>query len=63
MNEEIIAYQKYLFDFGMVEKPKMPKFDELAYTDNEYQQVINSMNNDFDLIDDEYLTIQHLKGD
>jgi hypothetical protein len=21
------------------------------------------MNNDFDLIDDEYLTIQHLKGD
>ena len=63
MNEEIEEYEKYLLSFGMVEKPPMPKFNESAYTDNEYLSIIFDLMKDFDLLDDEYLTIQHLKGD
>jgi len=63
MNEEIIEYQKYLLNFGMVKRPKMPKFDLLAYTDIEYQSAIFECFYDFEKIDEEYLTLQHLKGD
>ena len=63
MNEEIMAYEEYLLNFGVVKKPQMPKFDFRAYTDNEYTSIIFELLNDFDLIDDEYLTIAHLKGD
>ena len=63
MRQEIEAYQKYLLNFGVVEKPKMPKFDESAYTDNEYLSLILSLMKDFDVLDSEYLTIEHLKGD
>ena len=61
MNEEINEYIKYLFCFGEVKKPKMPKFDVFAYTDNEYLSVINGVMRDYENIDDEYLTIKHLK--
>lgn len=63
MDQEIIEYEKYLLSFGVVNRPKMPKFDVLAYTDNEYKSIIFDINKDFDLIDDEYLTIKHIRGD
>ena len=63
MYEEINAYEKYLLDFGVVERPKMPKFDLLAYTDNEYTLAIGDLLNDFNSFDDECLTIAYLKGD
>ena len=63
MDEEIMAYQEYLLNFGVVKKPQMPKFDVSAYTENEYLSLIFDLMKDFDLVDDEYLTIKHLKGD
>ena len=63
MNEEIMEYEKYLLNFGEVKKPLMPKFDALAYTDYEYLSAIEIIMAEYYLIDDEYLTIQHLKGD
>lgn len=63
MDEEIIEYQKYLLNFGEVNKPKMPKFDLLAYTDNEYLSSIFDIIKDYEYIDDECLTLQYLKGD
>ena len=63
MWEEIQEYEKYLLNFGVVNKPIMPKFDVSAYTDNEYISIINELLKDFDLIDDEYLTVNRFKGD
>ena len=63
MNEEIKEYEKYLLSFGVVEKPKMPKFDVLAYNDNEYVFALTETMCWFENVDDEYLTIKHLKGD
>ena len=63
MVEEIEAYINYLLNFGMVEKPQMPNFDVCAYNDNEYLSVLNNTTLWFENIDDEYLTIKHLKGD
>ena len=63
MNEEINEYLRYLLDFRMVEKPQMPKFNHLAYTDNEYVFAIEELMKDFDLPDDETLSVKHLKGD
>ena len=61
MNEEIYAYQQYLLNFRIVKKPSMPKFNVSAYTDNEYKSLIFSLSN-FEKLDEEYLTIQYLKG-
>ena len=63
MWEEIEEYEKYLLNFGVVEKTIMPKFDVSAYTDNEYTSAIFNILKDFDLIDDEYLTVDRFKGD
>lgn len=63
MNEEIMAYEEYLLNFGIVKKPVMPKFDVLTYTDSEYLSLLHELNSDFDVVDDEYLTVQHLKGE
>ena len=63
MDKEIKEYEKYLLNFGMVKKPFMPNFDVLAYTDNEYLSVIYDLLLDYDQIDDEYLTLRHLRGD
>ena len=63
MDEEIKEYQNYLFNFGMIEKPLMPKFDLLAYTDNEYLYAINSIMEEFKCIDDFQLTINYLRGE
>ena len=63
MNEEIEAYMEYLLNFGMVQKPKMPRFDVGAYTDNEYLDTVFDVLKDMDNIDDEYLTHRHLEGE
>ena len=63
MWEEIKEYEKYLLNFGVVNKPTMPKFDVSAYTDNEYTSAIFDILKDFDFIDDEYLTVNRFKGD
>ena len=63
MIEEINEYEKYLLNFGMVERPRMPKFNKIAYTDNEYLSALFESVNAFEQIDDEYLTIMHLKGE
>lgn len=63
MDKEIKAYEDYLLNFGVVKRPIMPKFDVLAYTDSEYTSVIQNLLEDFDLFDDEYLTVERFKGD
>lgn len=63
MDEEIQAYEEYLLSFGLVEKPQMPKFDESAYTDNEYLVAVFESYLAFEMVDDGYLSILHLKGD
>lgn len=63
MDEEIKAYEEYLFMFGEIKKPIMPKFDVMAYTDSEYQSEIFSILREYDLIDDEYITLERFKGD
>ena len=57
------AYIEFLQNFKVVTKPKMPKFDVSAYTDSEYVCAVNSIMQDFNLIDDFSLTINMLKGD
>ena len=63
MKEEIMEYQKYLLNFGVVEKPIMPNFNVFAYTDNEYLSDIYKINEEYDQIDDFYLTLRHLRGE
>ncbi len=63
MYEEIEAYEKYLLNFRIVEKPIMPKFDLLAYTESEYLSTIFSISSEYDVVDDEYLTVERFKGD
>ena len=57
MDEEIKAYETYLLNFGLVEKPQMPNFELSAYTDNEYKQAIFEIMNDFDFVDSELLSV------
>ena len=63
MEQEINGYIEYLTTCKDVEKPTMPYFDVLAYTDNEYLSVVFDMLKDFDCLDSEYVTIVHLKGE
>ena len=63
MNEEVYEYIKYLLDMVNINKPDMPNFDTQAYTDNEYVLEIDELNEDFDIVDDLDLTIEHLQGD
>ena len=63
MLEEVEAYIEYLQNFGEVNKPIMPKFNVSAYTESEYQSAIYSVMQDYEKIDDVWLTIKHLKGE
>ena len=60
MLEEIMAYEKYLLKFGVVEKPFMPNFDLFAYTDNEYLSAISDIMLNYDMVDDLGVTIDYL---
>lgn len=63
MNEQVCAYIEYLQQIKQVNKPKMPKFDERAYTENEYVKAINSIENDFKFVDSIAVTERYLKGE
>ena len=63
MWKEIIEYEQYLLNFRVLNKPTMPKFDVLAYTDIEYTSAILELLLDFDKFDDEYLMVERFKGD
>lgn len=63
MNEEIMAYVDFLLNFNQVQKPSMPKFNISAYTENEYLLAIYDLQKDYENVNDEHLTIRHLKGE
>lgn len=63
MIDQVREYIEYLLEIKFLDKPKMPKFDTSAYTDIEYQIAIENVEEDFQYIDDLYLTLQYLKGD
>lgn len=63
MNEHVCAYIEYLQQIKQVNKPKMPKFDERAYTENEYVKAINRIENDFKFVDSIAVTERYLKGE
>lgn len=59
--------EKYIEYFANIKttvtKPKMPKYNEFAYTDNEYKACILELQSALDLQDDLELTEKFLKGD
>ena len=63
MNEEAKAYLEYLLEAKEFEKPEMPKFDLLAYNDNEYTLAVLEIEKEFEECDDLYLTIKYLQGE
>ena len=62
MLEEIKEYERYLLNFRIVNKPRMPNFDVFAYTDSKYISAISEIEKDFSCADDLLLTIAYLKG-
>ena len=60
MLDEIMAYEKYLLKFDVVEKPLMPNFDLFAYTDNEYLYAISDIMLNYNMIDDLEVSIDYL---
>lgn len=63
MIELIEAYVDYLNGVTEAEIPKMPRFDQSAYTDNEYLHAIKDIMNDYEDIDDYACSIEFLKGE
>ncbi|MBR2969763.1 MAG: hypothetical protein IKC49_01775 [Clostridia bacterium] len=63
MNDIVSEYIAYLSKFVEINKPKMPKFDLYAYTDNEYLLIVKELNQDYDLIFDEDVYSDYLKGE
>lgn len=63
MFDETREYIEYLKNFNILNKPKMPNFDLSAYTDNEYLKVVESLNLEYDLVDDLGATLTFLKGE
>ena len=63
MNDEANEYVVYLSRFKGIRKPPLPKTDLVAYTDSEYIGAIKDVLRDFQNVDDEYITIKHLKGE
>ena len=62
MNELISEYIKYLSSLKEIVRPKMPKIDLSAYTDNEYTSAIEQINLAFDGVNDFETTINFLKN-
>ena len=63
MKEIVEKYIRYLADINEIKRPKMPNYDLRAYTDSEYLSVIDSVNRDYDEINEIHLTEQFLKGE
>lgn len=62
MNEEIEEYIRYLESFNEIKRPILPNYDLSAYTDNEYLNAIENVMNDYESIDDLWVTLDYLKG-
>ena len=62
MNDEVLAYIEFLSHFKGIDKPTMPNFDVSAYTENEYLNAIENVVDDYSMIADFDITINHLKG-
>ena len=63
MNNQVESYIEYLDKMQQVTKPKMPEFDDKAYTENEYVKAIQTIEEDFKNTDCLDLTISYLKGE
>ncbi len=63
MDEQVNAYIKYLSNLKEISRPKMPKFDIEAYSDNEYKMAINKVLEDYEGVDDFLITLHYLKGE
>jgi len=63
MDDEVSEYIAFLSKFVDVDKPRMPKFDLGAYTDNEYLSAMRELNHAYDLIYDEELYNRYLRGE
>ena len=63
MEEQVIAYIEYLSNLKEITRPKMPKFDLSAYSDNEYKLAIQSLIKDYEGVDDFLITLHYLKGE
>ena len=63
MDDIVSEYIAYLSNFREINKPLMPKFDINAYTDNEYLLIVKELNQDYDLILDEEVYSDYLKGE
>ncbi len=63
MNNQVESYIEYLGKMQQVTKPKMPEFDDKAYTENEYVKAIQTIEEDFKNTDCLDLTISYLKGE
>lgn len=63
MKEQANAYINYIKNMHGVTKPAMPKFDVIAYTENEYVRAIDAIDKDFLFTDSMDLTIDYLKGE
>ena len=63
MNNQVESYIEYLGKMQQFTKPKMPEFDDKAYTENEYVKAIQTIEEDFKNTDCLDLTISYLKGE
>lgn len=63
MIEEVEAYIDFLSRFNEVNRPISPQYDYFAFADKKYVEAIDGIMRDYELIDDFYLTIKHIKGD
>ena len=63
MNNQVESYIECLGKMQQVTKPKMPEFDDKAYTENEYVKAIQTIEEDFKNTDCLDLTISYLKGE
>lgn len=62
MFELISAYVEYLSSLKQIVRPQMPKIEPEAYTDSEYEIVMQQLENDYAGVDDFETTIKFLKG-
>ena len=62
MNEEVEAYIVFLSRFKEVHRPVEPQYDCHLFLDKKYLDAVDEIMREYNAIDDEYLTIKHLKG-
>ena len=63
MNDLVDAYIEFLLQMKGFEKPEMPKFDQSAYTENEYINLMKFIEEEYKYVDDLQLSLDFLKGE